>query len=67
MPRWLRFSWLVGVALLFLIVNTASNFFLTDYGEPVGRLIISAIWVFLATLSYFVLWLFAQSFLQERD
>jgi hypothetical protein len=67
MPRWLRFCWLIGVALSFPIVNTAGHFFVREYGEPIGRLITSGIWVFLAALSYFVFWLFAQSFLQKRN
>jgi hypothetical protein len=67
MPRWLRVCWLVGVALLFLLVNRAGQIFVSEYGEPIGHLITSGIWVVLAALSYFVVWLFAQSFLQQRD
>ena len=67
MPRWLRFCWLVGVALLFPMVMTAGHIFVTEYGEPVGHLVSSGIWVVLAALSYFVVWLFAQSFLQSRE
>jgi len=66
-PRWLRFCWLVGVALLFPIVMTAGQFFVWEYGEPVGHLITSGIWIVLAALSYFTVWLFAQSFLQKQD
>ena len=67
MPRWLRVCWLVGVALLYLLVNRASDVLVGEYGEPAGHLIGSGIWVFLAALSYFVVWLFAQSFLHQRD
>jgi len=54
----------LGVALLFPISQRGGNFFVTEYGEPVGRLN-SGIWVFLVALSYFVLLLFAQSFLRD--
>jgi hypothetical protein len=67
MPRWLRLCWLIGVALLYLFVNRAGDVLVGEYGEAVGHLIISGIWVALAGLSYFVVWLFAQSFLQQRD
>jgi len=67
MPLWLRFYWLVGVVLLVPIVMTAGRFFVREYGEPIGRLIAFAIWVFIAALSYFAVWLFAHSFLQKRD
>lgn len=67
MPRWLRFCWLVGVALLFPVVMTVGHFFVSEYGEPVGRLITSGIWLILAALSYFTVWLFAQAFLQKQD
>ena len=65
MPRWLRFCWLVLVLLFVPLVMTVGNFFVREYGEPVGHLISSGIWVVLAALSYFVVWLFAQSFLQK--
>jgi len=67
MPRWLRVCWLIGVALLFLLLNRAGHVFVAEYGEPIGHLITAGIWVALAALSYFVVWLFAQSFLQQRD
>ena len=67
MPRWLRICWLVGVVLIVPMLNTLGNVFVGEYGEPVGRLITSGIWVFVAALSYFVVWLFFQSFLQGRD
>jgi len=67
MPRWLRFCWLVFVLLFVPVVMTAGNFFVSEYGQPIGLLITSGIWVVLAALSYFVVWLFAQSFLQKPD
>jgi len=35
-PRWLRFFWLVGVAVPFAIVNVGGNIFFRDCGEPAG-------------------------------
>jgi len=67
MPRWLRFCWLVFVLLFVPVVMTAGNFFVSEYGQPIGLLITSGIWVVLTALSYFVVWLFAQSFLQKPD
>jgi len=67
MPRWLRVCWLVGVALLYVFVNRRSDVLVSEYGEPAGHLMSSGIWLFLAALSYVVVWLFAQSFLQPRD
>jgi len=46
---------------------TVGHFFVSEYGEPVGRLITSGIWLVLAALSYFTVWLFAQAFLQKQD
>jgi hypothetical protein len=45
----------------------AGNFFIRAYGGPAGRLIAFMIWVVLSAVSYFALWLLAQTFLQKRD
>lgn len=67
MPRLLYRFWIVVVVLFTPIVFTADRFFVREYGPVAGYLIGVAFWVFLAGISYFVLRLFAQTFLQKRD
>jgi len=55
MARWLPLCWLVGVALLFPIVDTVGNFFVTEYlfvreyGEPLG---VRLTWGFACSLQH---------------
>ena len=67
MPRWLAICWVIGVVVLAPVVMVAGNFFIREYGGPAGRLIAFMIWVILSAVSYFALWLLAQTFLQKRD
>jgi len=67
MPRWLAICWVIAVVVLAPVVMVSSNVFIRNYGGPAGRLIAFMIWIIISAASYFVLWLFAQTFLQKRD